>query len=357
MNLSSNDYLGLGGNATLLREFYAAMNENNALDAYAPGALSSRLLTGDSEAAQALERSLADSYQAEAALLFNSGYHANIGILPALYGKGDLILSDKLNHASIHDGLRLAAAAHKRYRHGDYANLRQLLQRHRADFRRAVIVSESVFSMDGDFADLAELIAIKRQFAAELYLDEAHAVGLYGATGLGWAEARACLGEIDFLLGTFGKACASTGAFLICSEEIRRMLINHSRSLIFTTAMPPVSVTWNRFIWAKLRQYTSARAHLMRIAQALRDSLRQHGLATHGESNIVPVLLGDAQLTIQVAESLRNQGYLALPVRPPTVPEGTSRLRLSLTAAMQWDDLKNVPTAICRAIAIAPKGT
>ncbi len=342
LNLTSNDYLGLAGDKRIHQKFFSAMNEDNILDNFGLGAASSRLLTGDSPNAHALEETLRSTYGKEACLLFNSGYHANIGILPALLGKNDLILSDKLNHASIMDGMRLCQAQHKRYRHCDYDHLAGLLEKYRRAFDRVVIVSESVFSMDGDVADLAELVALKQRFDCLLYLDEAHAVGLYGPLGLGMAEEQEQLKHIDLLVGTFGKALASVGAFLLCSATLREYLINHSRSLIFTTALPPVVLFWNHFIFQKMLACGELRVGLKALATTLRQNLRDNDLVTAGSTNIVPVMLGDDTLAVVLAEAMQEMGYLIFPVRPPTVPEGTSRFRLSLTADMGEADLASI---------------
>ena len=354
LNLSANDYLGLAGDADLHRRFYERMGSDNLLSDYALGAASSRLLTGDSPGHHALEDLLAKVYGAEAALLMNSGYHANIGILPALLGKGDLILSDKLNHASIHDGLRLGAADHKRYRHCDYDHLDSLLALHRAAYGRVVIASESVFSMDGDVADLARLVALKKKYDCWLYIDEAHAIGLYGDTGLGKAQEQGMLAEIDVLIGTFGKALASVGAFVICSSLVKEYLINTSRSLIFTTALPPVTISWNHFILREVLTMTRQRHHLHQLAEDLRRTLRANGLITGGTTNIVPVLIGDDREAMAAAARLQQRGYLIFPVRPPAVPEGTARFRLSLAATMQWDEISDLAATI--AICLARSG-
>ncbi|KJS01819.1 MAG: 8-amino-7-oxononanoate synthase [Desulfobulbaceae bacterium BRH_c16a] len=346
LNLTSNDYLGLAGDKLVHRRFYAGMAEGNILDDFGLGAASSRLLTGDSENAHILEETLRHAYKKEACLLYNSGYHANIGILPALLGKHDLILSDKLNHASIMDGMRLSQAHHKRYRHLDYGHLADLLQGCRGTFERVVIVSESVFSMDGDVADLAALAALKNQYDCLLYIDEAHSIGMYGREGLGKAEEQGQLQHIDLLVGTFGKALASVGAFLLCSATIRNYLINHSRSLIFTTALPPVVLSWNRYIFEEMLTCHERRKKLRDLAAALRRELVGHRLQTDGSTNIVPVMIGDDRLAVTLAAAMQERGYLIFPVRPPAVPEGTARFRLSLTADMEWTDIAPVASHI-----------
>jgi len=345
LNLSSNDYLGLGQDKGLWQDFYQQM-EGGESENFSFAAASSRLLTGDSFTAHHLEQELANAYGSEAVLLFNSGYHANIGILPALFGKGDLILSDKLNHASIHDGLQLSRADHKRFRHADYDQLRKLLIQYRGRYEEVVIVSESVFSMDGDEADLPRLIELKHEFNVRLYLDEAHGIGVYGDKGLGKAEEKGVLKEIDFLVGTFGKALASIGAFVCCSREIRSFLINHSRSLIFTTGLPPVTLSWNRFVFQHVLKMKTERRHLQEISTRLRIGLVDQGIATGGSTNIVPVLIGSDSAALERAKKMRQLGFLILPVRPPTVPVGTARFRLSICASMQWEDLEKLPKQI-----------
>ncbi len=350
LNLGSNDYLGFSSDSNLHEKFYSRLSAPGLVNNFGLGSASSRLLTGDSDLQHELEASLADEYGSDGALLFNSGYHANIGILPALCTKNDLILSDKLNHASMHDGLRLSYAAVKRYRHNDMTQLESLLKKHRNDYENCFIASESVFSMDGDVAELEQLVELKKRYDCKLYLDEAHSVGLYGRKGLGKAEEHDILADTDYLVGTFGKAYSSVGAFLICSEVEREFLINKSRSLIFTTALPPVVINWNLMVFRKALLMHDERKHLQTISEQLRTSLKKQNLLTDGSTNIVPVIIGDNQHTTLAAEKMREKGALVLPVRPPTVPEGTSRFRLSLTANMQWDDLKDLAADIKRAI-------
>ncbi len=346
INLSSNDYLGLAGDSALIEEFYSARTEANTMDRFAPGTASSRLLTGDLQLSHELESLIAGLYGRESALLFNSGYHANIGILPSLLTKHDLILSDKLNHASIHDGLQICRAEFKRFRHGDYHHLETLLQTHRDDHRLVAIVSESVFSMDGDCADLETLVELKHRYKCLLYLDEAHSIGVYGRKGLGLAEQRGCIDDIDLLVGTFGKACGSVGAFLVSDGTIREYLINRSRPLIFTTALPPVVLNWNHFVMSRLASMQARRDKLRQTSRELRQKLENAGLQTGGSSNIIPVIIGAADRTVEGAKLLQNKGFYVLPVRPPTVPRGTSRFRLSLTADHDIEMLAPLPGLI-----------
>ncbi|MGE8564635.1 MAG: 8-amino-7-oxononanoate synthase, partial [Acinetobacter bohemicus] len=234
LNLSSNDYLGLASDLHLREQFF----DQTPNDLRVMSSSSSRLLTGNFPEYEQLEASLSQVFYGRSALLFNSGYHMNIGILPALSDARTLILADKLIHASMIDGIRLSSAKYVRYRHNDLNHLSQLLQKYHADesFDRIIVVTESIFSMDGDETDLAELVRIKQQFSkVMLYVDEAHAIGVRGEQGLGCAQQYGVINEIDFLVGTFGKALASVGGYLICHAIIRDYLINSMRPLIFST--------------------------------------------------------------------------------------------------------------------------
>lgn len=351
-NLSSNDYLGLGGDHRLLSRFYREMDDHNRIDRFAPGSTSSRLLAGDCPAAHAVENRLGECYRGQRGmgdrevLLFNSGYHANTGILPALYGRRDLIVADRLNHASLVDGARLSRARVKRFAHCDYDHLRSLLVRFRGSAERAVIVSESVFSMDGDVADLIRLVQLKEEFACELCLDEAHAFGLFGRGGLGRAVAAGVADRVELLVGVFGKALASQGSFVVCSRQLRQLLTNSARSFLFTTGLPPVIHSWNLFAVEQMLGMETARRHLQNLGRRLRSDLRAHGLETGGDTAIVPVIIGDDSETVRRAARMRQLGWFILPVRPPTVPPGTSRFRLSLTAAMRWQELTGLAAGI-----------
>lgn len=337
LNLSSNDYLGLASDRRLREEFLSTLTP----DTFMPTSSSSRLLTGNFTVYEELEAELVQLFGTEAALVFNSGYHANTGILPAVSDNRTLILADKLVHASLIDGIRLSAAKCIRYRHNDMLQLSRLLEENHTEYRQIIIVTESIFSMDGDRADLPGLVQLKHKYDnVLLYVDEAHAFGVRGKQGLGCAEEADCIGDIDFLVGTFGKAAASTGAYIVCTRVIREYLVNRMRTLIFTTALPPVNIAWTVFILRKLVDMQDRREHLARISRTLREALQERGYACPSVSHIVPMIVGPSTDTVLRAEALQRHGFYALPVRPPTVPEGTSRIRFSLTAAIKEEEIK-----------------
>ena len=344
LNLSSNDYLGLAADTDLRNAFMRQLTERDFL----LSASSSRLLTGNFPVHRELEALIADLFGKEGALVFSSGYHMNAGILPAVADTHTLILADKLVHASLIDGIRLSAAKCIRYRHQDYAQLQALLEKHRHDFARILIVTESIFSMDGDIAPLARLVELKKTYPGTmLYVDEAHAVGVRGRNGLGIAEEQGCLQDIDFLCGTFGKALASVGAYVACSRTMRDFLVNHMRTLIFTTALPPLNIAWTKFVLERLGDWGDRRERLAHYALRLRQAVRASGKECPSESHIIPVVAGSSHNAILKAEDMQRKGFYVLPVRPPTVPEGTSRLRISLTAAMSGEETER----LCEALA------
>lgn len=339
LNLSSNDYLGLAADSSLREEFLHTLTPNTFL----PTSSSSRLLTGNFTVYEELEAELSRLFGTEAALVFNSGYHANTGILPAVSDAQTLILADKLVHASLIDGIRLSSARCIRYRHNDLPQLERLLKEHHASYRQIIVVTESVFSMDGDEADLAALVRLKRSYDnVLLYVDEAHAFGVRGKQGLGCAEESGTIADIDFLVGTFGKAAASAGAYLVCRKVIREYLVNRMRTLIFTTALPPVNIAWTLFVVRKLAGMGERREHLAHISRTLREALQARGYNCPSTSHIVPMIIGPSADTRLRADALQRHGFYALPVRPPTVPEGTSRIRFSLTADIQEREIEEL---------------
>jgi len=306
---------------------------------------SSRLLTGNFAAYEHFEYSLSQAFHGRAALLFNSGYHMNIGILPAISDGRTIILADKLVHASMIDGIRLSSAKYIRFRHNDMLHLQQLLKRYQDDgnFDRIIVVTESIFSMDGDETDLSQLVQLKRQHnKVMLYVDEAHAIGVRGAKGLGCAEQYQVIDDIDFLVGTFGKALASVGGYLICHPVLRDYLINHMRPLIFSTAQPPICMAWTQFIFEHMQQLQRPRQHLQVLSQFLQQQLHNKDYFCPSTSHIVPVIIGDSKDTVERAKQLQQIGFYVMPVRPPTVPQQSSRLRISLNAMIYQQDLEQL---------------
>ncbi len=335
LNLASNNYLGLADNLQVSAEFLKSGGAE-----YSFGSASARLLTGNLPVYNELEELLANLYGKDRALLFNSGYHANIGINSALVGSGDAIFSDKLNHASIIDGMRLGAAKFFRYLHNDMERLEALLEKERHNFKNAVIVTESIFSMDGDCADLAKLVELKEKFDCILVVDEAHAFGVFGEKGLGICEHLNLIDKVDLIVGTFGKAVGSVGAFVVGDEVLVDYLTNKARSFIFSTALPPINVAFSLWIIENyLAQMKDERYKMLALGEKLNERL--NGSEKHF-SHIVPVIIGDNKKTCEVCDILFQNGYFTLPVRPPTVPEGTSRLRLSLTTDIEEKDLEKL---------------
>lgn len=339
LNLSSNDYLGLATDTALRNEFLGSADNRDLLFSSS----SSRLLTGNFHIYTQLERLLADLFGTESALTFGSGYHMNSGILPAITDSRTLILADKLVHASIIDGILLSSGYSIRYRHYDYRILETLIQKYHKNYSRIIIVTESVFSMDGDVTPLQTLVELKNKYPnVYLYVDEAHGIGVRGAHGLGVAEEQGCIKDIDFLCGTFGKALGSIGAYVVCRERIRNYLVNKVRPFIFTTALPPVNIAWTKFLLERLSQWDDRRQWLAEASSRLRTCIREMGCECTSESQIVPLTLGASEKAIEKAAEMQRKGFYVLPVRPPTVPEGTSRLRFSLTAAITPEEISRL---------------
>lgn len=332
LNLAGNDYLGLSNNQALFQSFI----EQTTPEMRLMSASSSQLLTGHTPAHAHLEAVLCQAYQRPAALTFATGYQMNSGIMAAIADADTVVLADKLIHASLIDGILLSGARLHRFSHNNTAHLAQLLERH-ANAPRVLIVTESLFSMDGDTAPLSDIIALKQHYPnAAIYLDEAHAFGVRGTNGLGLAEETGHLKHIDFLAGTFGKAAASQGGFLVCDTLTRDYLINHCRSLIFSTALPPLNTAWSAYIVAHLPNFYQQRQHLNQISQKLIDAIIQQfgAAACPSGSHIVPLILGSNHSTLTAADILQQNGYYAAAIRPPTVPPNSARLRFSLNAAL-----------------------
>lgn len=331
LNLSSNNYLNIADNQAITQEFL-----DNVGNRYSFGSASARLLTGTLPVYQELEELLSSLYGKESALLYNSGYHANVGISSALNQKGDVVFSDKLNHASIIDGMRLSDGKFFRFPHNDMHALEKLLERERKNFNNAFIITESVFSMDGDIEDLKKIVELKKKYNCIMIIDEAHAFGIFGEKGLGVAEELGIIDDVDLLVGTFGKAIGSMGAFVTGSKTMIDFLINKSRSFIFSTALPPINIAFSKWIIeTQISKTAQKRKNMLNLAKKFGS-----------QSHIIPVVIGENKDTVDLCEVLFHNGYFTLPIRPPTVPVGTSRLRLSLTADIREEELQTLKEKI-----------
>lgn len=331
LNLSSNNYLNIADNQAITQEFL-----DNVGNRYSFGSASARLLTGTLPVYQELEELLSSLYGKESALLYNSGYHANVGISSALNQKGDVVFSDKLNHASIIDGMRLSEGKFFRFPHNDMRALEKLLDRERKNFNNAFIITESVFSMDGDIEDLKKIVELKKKYNCIMIIDEAHAFGVFGEKGLGVAEELGIIDNVDLLVGTFGKSIGSMGAFVTGSKTMIDFLINKSRSFIFSTALPPINIAFSKWIIeTQISKTAQKRKNMLNLAKKFGS-----------QSHIIPVVIGENKDTVDLCEVLFHNGYFTLPIRPPTVPVGTSRLRLSLTADIREEELQTLKEKI-----------
>lgn len=351
--LCSNNYLGLAGHPALIEASCAATSR------FGVGSGASRLVSGTMELHEQLEARIADFKGTEGALVFNSGYAANTGILQGLVGPGDLIFSDVLNHASIIDGCRLSGARVVVYPHRDMAALEELLQaeaRHRHG--RWLIVSDGVFSMDGDLAPLPELVELKERYEALLMVDDAHGGGVLGATGRGSAERFGCLDRIDLHMGTLGKAFGCFGAYLAARREVIDTLINRSRSFIFSTSLPPgvLGAALAAFDIVDSAEGAARRAALENNRQIFVEGLRQGGLDL-GDSvtQIVPIVTGEPQPTMEAARRLLDRGIFLQGIRPPTVPVGQCRLRATLMADHRPEEVAAAAEMIVRILAELPR--
>lgn len=347
MLLCSNDYLGLASHAQVRQAAAEAAMRWGA------GAGASRLVSGNMAVHQELEHRLAHFKGTEAALLVGSGYLANIGVIGALAGAGEVVFSDALNHASIVDGCRLARAQTFIYRHGDVEHLEWGLRE--AGPRAALIVTDGVFSMDGDVAPLAEISALARTHGARLAVDEAHGTGAVGPGGRGAVSAAGLEDGVDVIIGTLGKALGSYGAFIGCDAATAEYLVNTMRPLIFSTALPPSAVAAATAALGLVEAEPQRVERLQANAATLKQALKRHGVDVGASSTqIVPLLVGAADATMRVCERALADGFFAQGIRPPTVPEGTSRLRLTVMATHSPSELSRAADALAAAVADRP---
>ncbi|NQX60594.1 8-amino-7-oxononanoate synthase [Paenibacillus qinlingensis] len=340
LNMSSNDYLGLSQHPAILE----VMSEALLTEGVGSGA--SRLVTGNRLPYVRLEEALVDWQNCEAALVFANGYMANSGVISALVGRGDVVFSDQLNHASIVDGIVLSRAEHARYRHNDMEHLRTLLNKYR-DKRRKLIVTDAVFSMDGDQAKLDELVALKHEYGAMLMVDEAHSGGIYGKRGEGLCHELGLQNDVDIHMGTFSKSFGVYGAYICGSSTLIRWLVNKARPLIYSTALPPSIVAGISKALILVQEEHWRRERLYAANRLFRFLLFDAGFNIGGgDSPIVPLIVGDNDTALRFSSALEEEGIAAVAIRPPTVPDGTARIRFSLSVVHTDTELTNVVARI-----------
>ena len=334
LNFSSNDYLGLANDPLLKRA------ASDAIEKYGVGAGASRLVCGNLEPYEALERKLAAFKAKEAAIVFGSGYAANVGAITALVGEGDTVILDKLDHASIIDGARQSGATIRVYPHQNLKKLDAILRQCDSS-RRTLIITETVFSMDGDLAPLAEIVALKEKHGAWLMIDEAHATGLYAKNRRGLAEAAGVEDKIDITLGTLSKALGCAGGFVVGSQTLIDFLRNRARSLIYSTALPPAVCAAAA---AAVDFVMSAEGHqrrdqLWRNVSELKSGLSALGIQNESRSPIIPIIIGDEAAAVETSRRLYERGIFVPAIRFPTVPKGKARLRVTVTALHESRDI------------------
>lgn len=336
LDLCSNDYMGLSRYDSQLK-----LQFGDCSDAVF-SASASRLLSLSQDVPLNLENYLHSLY-GNPALLFNSGYHANTGIVSSLNVGDTLFVADKLVHASMIDGLMAGRCKFRRFPHNDIIALQKILEQEASVHDRIVVMAESIYSMDGDKAPLRELAALRGRYEnVLLYVDEAHAFGVRGEKGLGLCEELGILADVDILVGTLGKAACSVGAFCIVPKVLKDYFINCARSFIFSTALPPVNIAWSCLTIGKLLEMSKEREYLKEISREVHERIAHQD----NDTPIVPLHVGDAAKAIDISCRLADAGILALPIRRPTVPPGTERIRFSLNAGLKRDDLNKLFNAL-----------
>ena len=346
---AGSNYLDLAHHEAVVEATVRAARESGC------AAGGSRLISGNLAGHEALESELAHFFGREAGLAFNTGYMANLGVIQALLGPGDLLVSDALSHASIIDGARLSRAEVRVFPHGDVSALAQILTETKDSFRRVLVAADGVYSMDGDLAPMAEIVAVAHARNAMVLLDDAHGTGTLGARGRGSAELAGVTQSVDILMGTLGKSLGAFGAFVVGSHKLRDLLVNTARSFIFSCALAPPQVAAARAALAVVRGEPERREALGRNADRLRKRLAGHGISTApSTTHIIPVILGDNATTMAVCEALLERGFYAQGIRHPSVPKGTARLRVTPMATHSSAEIDAVADAIAEQIAKYP---
>ncbi|TKX34628.1 aminotransferase class I/II-fold pyridoxal phosphate-dependent enzyme [Campylobacter taeniopygiae] len=337
LNLASNDYLALSYDKELKEEFLSTLKDENLFFSSS----SSRSLSGNFEIYEELEDYLKADFKNKEILHFNSGYHLNLSCIAALSSLDKtLFLADKFIHASMIDGLRLNGANFFRYKHNDLDHLVSLIQKHYEKYENIIILSEALFSMDGDFSDLKALVELKKTYPKiKLYIDEAHSVGCFDKKGLGFAKSLGLENEIDFLVFTFGKAIASMGACMICAKKYKDFFINKARAFIYSTALPPINVAFTLFIFKNMTKFQNKRENLYHLSQNFKNKLKEKKYQILGDCYIISLILGDNKKALEISKILEKGGLFAPAIKEPTVPKNTARIRFSIHAELNQNDL------------------
>ena len=325
IDFSSNDYLSLAQHP------YLKQKSIEFIEKYGTSSSASRLLSGNYEYHVLLEEKIAKLKKKESGLIFGNGFIANTSLISALAQRDDVIFADKLVHASIIDGIILSRSKFFRFNHNDIQHLEDLLKKQRKNFKNALIITESVFSMDGDLAPLKDLVKLKELYDTFLYVDEAHATGVFGPDGAGLIDELRISDKVDVIMGTFGKALGSYGAYIAVSDILKQYLINKARGFVYSTALPASVIGASLAAIELLEKEPFRREQLISNSKYFKNNLIKAGIQVIGDSQILPVLISDTERTVKLSQQLIEAGFYILPIRPPTVPEGSSRLRISLT--------------------------
>ncbi|ECP8327298.1 pyridoxal phosphate-dependent aminotransferase family protein [Campylobacter jejuni] len=340
LNLAGNDYLNLSFCKSLKDEFLDNIKEQDLFFSSS----SSRSLSGNFTIYEELESFLKSKFKEKEILHFNSGYHLNISCIAALASiPNTLFLADKFIHASMIDGLKLGGAKFFRFYHNDMNHLENLIQKHYDHYENIIILSEALFSMDGDFSDFNTLIAFKEKYPKiKLYIDEAHSVGCFDEEGLGLVKALNLEEKVDFIVFTFGKALASMGACMICNNLYKSFFINKARAFIYSTALPPINVAWTQFIFKKMPYFKKEREKLELLSAFFKSKLQEKNHIVLGDAYIICLLLGENKKVLEISQKLQKAGFFAPAIKEPTVPKNTARIRFSLHAGLNTEELERI---------------
>lgn len=340
LDFSSNDYLNLNSDKNFKKKFTDSLDPDNI----SFGSCGSRLLGGNHREIRDFEDEIDEVFKKKS-LVFGSGYDANTTVIETFYSKGDIIFTDRYNHASIYDGLINSGVKIVRYKHLDYLDLEKKLEKYRETCKRSLIITESIYSMDGDIVDLDRIVSLKKRYDSQLYLDEAHS---YGVLGYGQAYSRSLVDDIDFIMLGLGKGGSSNGGILILDDIARSYIINRGRKFIYTTAPSPIQTSWNRYVFKNMPSLECKREKLNLLKELFYRKLKEKNIETVSTEQIISIVIGDNKKCIDLSQTLRKEGYLVYPIKEPTVPKGTARIRLTLTADMEVEKIEKFVEKLSR---------